>query len=68
MDTAHSRAFDKAHPPRGLGVLMCDACSKPIRDHRVAHPCPTLGVSIIPAVHSRHSDSNENRRKGNQSR
>jgi len=32
---------------QGRGVMLCAVCGEPLRDHRLAHPCPTLGLNTF---------------------
>ena len=31
----------------GNGTMLCASCGTPLRDHRIAQPCPTLGVTVF---------------------
>ncbi len=54
---------DKPVPMDGLGILICQACGKPYREHRVAHPCPALGVDLIKGAFTTRSLRESARRK-----
>jgi hypothetical protein len=32
---------------KGNGTSLCGACGEPLRDHRIARPCPEMGVDIF---------------------
>ncbi len=39
----HDRYNHEGHKGKGLGVVVCMFCDKPVRDHNIG-PCPVAGV------------------------
>ena len=38
----------KKAPLEGNGVIMCQGCGTPLRDHSIATPCPRLVAQMAP--------------------